>query len=140
MLNIQTDPVLDGIMDKNLQKTENPPTVMELWRKPGVDFDSGCKSTLAELLELGGYFPLCKVEDRLPFSRNSLQHWSRGDGDCPMANCFKPIRPKGQGRAITILVDLVRLNDLIAAQVEGRAPGLDEPTPGQRPHPIQESR
>lgn len=111
------------------------PAGMQLWRKPGVDFDRGCKSSLAELLELGGYFPLCKVEDRLPLSHHSLYQWSRGAGGEEFSSCFMPIRAKGKSRAITILVDLVRLNNLLASQVQGRVAGhFDEPT-GMGPGP-----
>jgi len=56
---------------------------MRLWRKAGVDFDRGCKSTLDQLLEIGGYFPLSKVQGRLPLSRNSMYQWSRGYGEGP---------------------------------------------------------
>ena len=94
---------------------------MQLWRKAGVDFDCGTKSTLAQLLELGGFFPLSKVRDRLPISRNCLYQLSRGQGDEALTSCVKPIRVKEQGRAITILVDVVRLNDLLSAQVMGGA-------------------
>jgi len=107
-------------METNRHISPNHPTIMQLWRKAGVDFDCGCKSSLAQLLELGGYFPLCKVEDRLPLSRNSLQQWTRGLGDDEFVRCFVPIRAKGRTRAMTILVDLVRLNDLLTALVKGR--------------------
>ena len=122
------------------QNPVNQPTVMQLWRKAGVDFDCGCKSSLAQLLELGGYFPLCKVEDRLPLSRNSLHQWSRGHCDDEFASCFMPIRAKGRGRAMTILVDLARLNDLLSAQVQGRlaGPSQEPPGTGQAPAAFQE--
>ena len=113
-------------METNHQITKNQPPVMQLWRKAGVDFDCGSKSSLAQLLELGGYFPLCKVEDRLPLSRNSLHQWSRGQGGEEFASCFMPIRAKGRVRAMTILVDLVRLNDLLSAQVQGRVAGQSQ--------------
>lgn len=97
------------------------PAVMELWRKPGADFDCAGRSSLGDLLALGGYFPLSKVEDRLPFSRNRLQQWAYGSCGGELASCFFPIRAKGRRRALTILVDLVRLNDFLSAQIEVRA-------------------
>jgi hypothetical protein len=42
---------------------------------------------------------------------------SRGQGDEALTSCVKAIRVKEQGRAITILVDVVRLNALLSAQV-----------------------
>ena len=108
-------------MENDRHNPGNPPAVMQLWRKAGVDFDCGTKSTLAQLLELGGYFPLSKVKDRLPLSRHCLYQLSRGEGEGEFTNCVMPIRAKGKGRATTILVDLVRLNDLLSAQVQGRA-------------------
>ena len=124
------------------EKTEPPPPVMQLWRKPGVDFDCGARSTLAQLLELGGFFPLSKVQDRLPISRNCLYQLSRGHGDAELTRCVIPIRVKGKGRAITILVDVVRLNELLSAQILGRAPARPaEPQPlGASPFTHQESR
>ena len=127
-------------METHRQISEQSLTVMQLWRKAGVDFDCGCKSSLAQLLELGGYFPLCKVEDRLPLSRNSMHQWSRGQAGDEFASCFMPIRAKGRVRAMTILVDLVRLNDLLSAQVQGRLAGQSQEPPGtgQAPAIIQE--
>jgi len=128
-------------MEINHQNAEQSPTVMQLWRKAGVDFDCGCKSSLAQLLEIGGYFPLCKVEDRLPLSRNSLHHWARGLGGEEFASCFVPIRAKGRTRAMTILVDLVRLNALLAALVQDRITGQSQEPKclGHAPAPSLES-
>lgn len=129
-------------MENDRQSAVKPPAIMELWRKAGVDFDCGSKSTLAQLLDLGGYFPLSKVEDRLPISRNTLHQWSRGNGDLALTSCFVPIRAKGKGRAITILVDLVRLNDQLAAQVQSRfsAQPSTPPSVGVSALSFQESR
>jgi hypothetical protein len=129
-------------MDNERKNSEKSPAVMQLWRKAGVDFDCGAKSTLPQLLELGGFFPLSKVRDRLPISRNCLYQLSRGQGDDELTRCVVPIRVKGKGRAITILVDVVRLNDLLSAQIRGRAPA--RPTElqpmGVSPFTHQESR
>ena len=110
-------------MENQHQNPVNLPAVIQLWRKAGVDFDCDGKSSLGQLLEIGGYFPLCKVEDRLPLSRNSLYQWSRGNGDSELTSCFMPIRGRRQGRAITILLDLVRLNELLTIQVQCRIAG-----------------
>ncbi len=127
-------------MEKPFQNPFKQPVGMQLWRKAGVDFDQDRKSSLEELLALGGYFPLCKVEDRLPLSHHSLYQWSRGAGGEEFSSCFMPIRAKGRSRAITILVDLVRLNNLLAAQVQGRIAGPFPETPGtgSGPAPSQE--
>jgi hypothetical protein len=122
-------------METNRQISAKQPTIMQLWRKAGVDFDCGCKSSLAQLLEIGGYFPLCKVEDRLPLSRNSLHRWARGLGGEEFVSCFAPIRAKGRIRAMTILVDLARLNDLLSAQVQGRFAGRSQEPVGVGHHP-----
>ena len=128
-------------METNHSNSLNQPTLMQLWRKAGVDFDCGSKSSLAQLLDLGGYFPLCKVEDRLPLSRNSLHQWARGLGGEEFVNCFVPIRAKGRIRAMTILVDLVRLNGLLSALVQGRIAGQSQETKclGHGPASSQES-
>jgi len=95
-------------------------TVLELWRKPGVDFDlDGKKSSLAELLKIGGYFPLSRIADRLPFGKSALNRWARAkEGE--IATCFVPIREEDAGRAMTTLVELNRLNDLMNAKVQRR--------------------
>lgn len=129
-------------MDNDRQNSGESPAAMQLWRKAGVDFDCGARSTLAQLLKIGGFFPLCKVRDRLPISRNCLYQLSRGQGDAELTRCVVPIRVKGKGRAITILVDVVRLNDLLSAQILGRASArTPEPQPlGASPLTHQESR
>ncbi len=85
-------------MDNDRQNPLKSPAVMALWRKAGVDFDRGAKSTLAQLLELGGYFPLSKVKDRLPMSRNTLHQWARENGDLQLtaASCRSGPR-EGEG-------------------------------------------
>ena len=118
-------------MSNHHQISETDSATMQFWRKAGVDFDCGIKSTLTQLLELGGFFPLSKVQDRLPISRNCLYQLSRGQGDEELTRCVVPIRVKGKGRAITILVDVVRLNDLLSAQIQGRVPARP-----QRPQPL----
>ena len=110
---------------------------MELWRKQGADFDLDGRSTLADLLALGGYFPLSKVEDRLPFSRNRLQQWAHGSCGGELASCFIPVRARGRRRAITILVDLVRLNNCLSPQIRtpDQARELPPMSTASNPHP-----
>jgi hypothetical protein len=113
-----------------------PDNIMQRWRKAGVDFDCGSKSTLAQLLEIGGYFPLAKVRDRLPVSRNCLYQLSRGHGDDELTQCVRAIRVKERGRAIAILVDVVRLNELISAQMLGSASRRSGETQPQGARPL----
>ena len=129
-------------MDNDRQNSGDSPAVMQLWRRAGVDFDCGAKSTLDQLLKIGGFFPLCKVRDRLPISRSCLYQLSRGQGDAELTRCVVPIRVKGKGRAITILVDVVRLNDLLSAQIQDRVPArpTEPQTLGVSPLFHQESR
>lgn len=50
-----------------------------LVRESGLDFDqNGQKSSLQELLRLGGLFPLARIQDRLPYSRNMLRTMAKG--------------------------------------------------------------
>lgn len=48
-----------------------------------------------------------------------------------LSNCFLPIRTPGRGRALTILVDLVRLNELLSAQVRSRLARVVSASTGQ---------
>ena len=124
---------------ENHRSNSNPSSAaIELWRKPGVDFDRGRKSTLAELLAIGGFFPLSKVEDRIPLCRSRLKQWAREGAEGEFASCVRPIRAEGRGRAIMILVDLVRLNELLSAQIQGLGCGLAPApdTPGLRPRSL----
>ena len=125
-------------MENHPPKPNPSPIALELWRKPGVDFDRGRKSTLAELLAIGGFFPLSKVEDRIPLCRSRLKQWAREGAEGEFASCVKAIRADGRGRAMMILVDLVRLNELLSAQIQGPACGLspDHDTPGLRPRSL----
>ncbi|MDR3673279.1 MAG: hypothetical protein P4L36_20705 [Holophaga sp.] len=52
---------------------QEPNPAFTLLRESGLDFDqNGQKSSLQELLRLGGLFPLARIQDRLPYSRNML--------------------------------------------------------------------
>ena len=55
-------------------------------RMPGRDFDlEGCRSTLDEMIQMGGLFPLTRVADRLPFPERTLVRWARSG---PFTDCF----------------------------------------------------
>jgi len=125
-------------MGLSKKQQHEQPTATELWRRAGVDFDQGGKSSLADLLRLGGFFPLSKVEDRLPLSRNCLYQWSRGVGDPCLTRCFVPIRGRAGGCALTILVDLVRLIDTLNAQFQARILGLSGATPAAPTAPCKD--
>jgi hypothetical protein len=106
-------------MDKTMNSavTTKEDEILELWRKPKVHFDlDGEKSTLAELLKIGGYFPLAQIADRLPIPRATLLRWSRKKGE--MSQCFVPIKEAGAERTMVTLVELNRLSTLINAKKE----------------------
>ena len=89
----------------------NPTSI--LLRESGLDFDrEGGKSTLHELIQLGGLFPLAKVADRLPFPLSTLREWARRE---PFAPCFTHVRTGVGAKAILILVDLGHFSDRIDA-------------------------
>lgn len=86
------------------------------WRKSGVDFDrEGKKSTLQELLQLGGYFPLSRIDDRLPFPVATVRRWSRSK---EFASCIVPVHIDVNEPPILTLIDLNRLDDCLRAIAE----------------------
>ena len=87
-----------------------------LLRRPKVDFDqNGRKSTLQELLRLGGLFPLARIQDRLPFSRYTL-------GAMAKAWMGEPtewlVCAQAQGRRTIVMIHLDRFSDALDAHVE----------------------
>ena len=86
-------------------------------RSPGVDFDlEGSRSTLMELFQIGGLFPLARIADRLPFSASTLKRLARKG---PFASCFMHT----SGDPTPTLVDL----DLFSDRFDGLAQlALDE--------------
>lgn len=87
---------------------EPHPTAMFL-REPGLDFDrEGSTSTLHELIEMGGLFPLSKIADRLPFPVRTLRGWARRG---PFAPCFTHVRTEVGAKAILILVNVRTFSD-----------------------------
>jgi|GEM_PF-2480198 hypothetical protein len=77
-----------------------------LFRRPGVDFDQeGRKSTLMELCQMEGLFPLAKVTDRLPFQESELLKFARKG---PFVPCFEKVRSDRDGRVMDLLVNITR--------------------------------
>lgn len=123
--------------------TETPiKDVLPLWRRPGIDFDRNGEGTdpLETLLEVGGLFPFAKIEARLPFTRHALNRWCREGAATEMGSCFISFRESGDGtgKAMTVLVDLCRLNDLVNARVSAASTAVA----GQRPrgHRAQDAK
>jgi hypothetical protein len=85
-------------------------------RRPKVDFDqNGQKSSLQELLSLGGIFPLARIQDRLPLSRYILGAMAEAWKGEPSEWLF---RGQENGRRITILIHLDRFTEALNAHVE----------------------
>ena len=89
-------------------------------RLPKVDFDqNGQKSSLHELLHLGGLFPLARIQDRLPFSRYRLG---------AMAKAWKGepsewlVCDQAKGRRMITLIHLDRFFDAFDAHLEAVTP------------------
>lgn len=81
----------------------------------GQDFDQeGRRTTLGELIALGGYFPLAKVVDRLPFPSSTLHKWAK---DSPFAPAFIDVWTREGGRK-RILVDIKRMSEIFDALVQ----------------------
>lgn len=73
-------------------------------RKPGVDFDrKGSRSTLTEMLQLGGLFPLARIADRLPFSESTLRQWARKG---PFTDCFVLRQAGSNAESAPVLIHL----------------------------------
>jgi hypothetical protein len=84
-------------------------------RRPGVDFDlEGSRSTLMELFQIGGLFPLARIADRLPFSASTLKRLARNG---PFATCFMHTHGGRSGDSTPTLVDL----DLFSDRFDGLA-------------------
>ena len=82
-------------------------------RQAGVDFDlAGSRSTLTEMIQLGGLFPLSRIVDRLPFAVRSLRRWARNG---PFADCFMPTHGGSTGDATPTLIHLDRLSERFEA-------------------------
>ena len=55
-------------------------------RRQGLDFDQvGHRSTLGEMIQMDGYFPIEGIDDRLPFRVRTLRKWARNG---PFTACF----------------------------------------------------
>ena len=95
---------------------EEPQSIASFWRQSGQDFDlEGRKSTLKELLQIGGFFPLGKVEDRLPFSASTLRRWAKLEA---FDSCLLQVKSMSQGRTLVTLIDLNRLDECLQILAE----------------------
>lgn len=92
-------------------------SVLVLWRKPGVDFDleGKSKSTLQELIALGGFFALAKVQDRIPYPISTLNRMAREGQSSAFGKCFKKVQ--GDEKALVILVDISALDAATTAAI-----------------------
>jgi hypothetical protein len=76
-----------------------------------LDFDQGGhRSTLGEMIQMDGYFPIDEIEDRLPFRARTLRKWARKG---PFTSCFMRVHIGPCGNSVL----LVHLN-LFAARFE----------------------
>lgn len=82
-------------------------------RNPGVDFDrEGSKSTLTEMFQLGGLFPLARIADRLPFSERTLRQWARKG---PFTDCFVLPRAGSSEESTPTLIHLAFIEERFQA-------------------------
>ena len=94
------------------------------WRRSGVDFDQeGTKSTLHEMLQLGGLFPLGKIADRLPISIITLRAWARRGR---FTDCFVSNQKGSNGKRIPTLVHLDLLEERLRAFTQRAGEGDQE--------------
>ena len=94
-----------------------PEVSSAFWRISGLDFDrEGRESTLQELLEIGGFFPLSCIEDRLPFSASTLRKWAK-DHKGESSEFILSFKAEADGRAVITLIHLNRLNQYLSAKI-----------------------
>ena len=88
---------------------------MSLLRQRGKDFDVGRHvSSVKELIEMGGLFPLKDIQGRLTIPIYRLRKMQRGDGE--FALCFK--RPFADGKRKGIVyVDIRKLENMVEKRV-----------------------
>jgi hypothetical protein len=95
-----------------------PEASSAFWRISGLDFDrEGRKSTLRELLEIGGFFPLSSIEDRLPFSASILRKWAKSHKG-ESIEFIVPFKAEADGRAVITLIHLNRLDEYLSTKVQ----------------------
>jgi hypothetical protein len=97
---------------------------MEALREKGKHFDKGDgKSTLSELLDLDGLFPLKEIKDRIPIPERRLKKMIYSGGT--FAACFfNPF--KDEGSRGVLYVDLVMLNFLLQERLKAGVTLEDE--------------
>jgi len=103
-------------MDSRFETQESRELCPVRWRRSGVDFDQeGRKSTLQELFQLGGFFPLTKIDDRLPFPLATVRRWGRSK---EFASCIVRVHIDINDPPILTLIDLNRLDDCLKAMAD----------------------
>ena len=113
-------------MNRTFNPSRGPEAKKLIWHRPGHEFDQGGRrTTLQEMIDLGGFFPLAYVADRSPFPMSTLRTWAKKG---PYISCFEVVRKELGGRTTLVLVDLQRLARTIDAQAQVlNPPGTDGP-------------
>ena len=106
-------------MPSSLRYEPNAAPELAPVRRPKVDFDqNGQPSSLRELIQLGGLFPLARIQDRLPFSRYTLG---------AMAEAWKEETPEwlvcaqAKGRRSKVLIHLDRFTEALGAHSQAES-------------------
>lgn len=82
-----------------------------LLNQPGLGFDqSGHRSTLGEMIQMDGFFPVDEIIDRLPFRARTMRKWAKKG---PFTSCFRRVHIGPCGNSVL----LVHLN-LLSARFE----------------------
>ena len=82
-------------------------------RQAGVDFDLvDSRSTLTEMIQLGGLFPISRIVDRLPYTVGALRRLARNG---PFSDCFMPAHTGNNGDATPALIHLDRFSERFQA-------------------------
>lgn len=93
----------------------SPGSVAEkpMLRQAGVDFDLvDSRSTLTEMIQLGGLFPISRIVDRLPYTVGALRRLARNG---PFSDCFMPAHTGNNGDATPALIHLDRFSERFQA-------------------------
>jgi hypothetical protein len=90
---------------------------MQTVRCKGFDFDlGGRKSTLEELVKVGGFMRLRDIHDRLPFPKSVLKAMYQRKGFFQFSRCFT--RPLEDIGIKAMYVNIGLLNDLFDKHLE----------------------
>lgn len=93
----------------------SPGSVAEkpMLRQAGVDFDLvDSRSTLTEMIQLGGLFPISRIVDRLPFTVGTIRRLARSG---PFTDCFMPAPAGSNGDTTPALIHLDRFSERFQA-------------------------